>query len=204
MLKGDEMMKKVSLLCVVLLISTLTLQGLEDYFKILEVSPSATPAQIEAAYEAKKMGLIPDPLTVDPLDVEDELKVLEQAYQTLISPDQRRYYTYMLLVNASENRAPAIFADSPRFARAMAQRFVDATREIGSKISLIDTNNVIEKAFDKQERLLGKYRKGEELAKKLRDLNNAKELLTKPWLFLSFAPQGYEDEVERYNQEFIR
>lgn len=176
--------------------------ALDDYFTILGISPIADPQAIEAAYQAKKTALMPDPLTVNPEDVAEELISLEQAYTTLIKPGERRYYMYLLLNNAASGRAPSVFAENVRFAQALANRMLEAAKTIGSKVSLIDTNESIDKAYERQKKLLNKFRKGAELEQELIKLDGAKTLLTQPWRILDYAPAGFEDDVQRYMTEY--
>lgn len=66
---------------------------LKDYYKILEVAPQATPQEIKKSFRRLALQFHPDKNEGDHL-AEAQFKEIQEAYEILSDPDQRKEYNY--------------------------------------------------------------------------------------------------------------
>ena len=83
------MLGSVFVVCLVL--SALVCVSAEDYYKILGVSRTASPAQIKRAYRKLAVELHPDKNSGDP-DATDKFASVNNAYEVLSDSDKRSIY----------------------------------------------------------------------------------------------------------------
>ncbi len=65
-----------------------------DYYKILGLTPSATPEQIRQAYRTKAKLYHPD-INNNP-NAKVLFQLINEAYQVLVNPDKKRWYDFKL------------------------------------------------------------------------------------------------------------
>ena len=85
----SAMLGSVFVVCLVL--SALVCVSAEDYYKILGVSRTASPAQIKRAYRKLAVELHPDKNSGDP-DATDKFASVNNAYEVLSDSDKRSIY----------------------------------------------------------------------------------------------------------------
>ncbi len=66
---------------------------LKDYYKILEVAPLATPTEIRKSFRRLALKYHPDKNIGNHL-AEAQFKEIQEAYEVLSDPDQRKEYNY--------------------------------------------------------------------------------------------------------------
>ena len=87
--RKSTMLGSVFVVCLVL--SALVCVSAEDYYKILGVSRTASPAQIKRAYRKLAVELHPDKNSGDP-DATDKFASVNNAYEVLSDSDKRSIY----------------------------------------------------------------------------------------------------------------
>lgn len=91
----------------------------QTYYELLEVEPTATEAEIRAAYERLSEQLSPDSVAIyslaEPEQAEALLAHLKRAYQTLTDGDLRKGYDRAIGIEAQEAEAEAEAEKVPRF-----------------------------------------------------------------------------------------
>ena len=82
----------------------------QTYYELLEVKPTATPEELEAAYARAAEMYAPDSVAIyslaDPAQAEELLALLKRAYQTLRDPDLRRGYDRAIGIAPPEPAMP--------------------------------------------------------------------------------------------------
>lgn len=63
----------------------------KDYYKILELHPSATPKEIKTAYRRLAHHYHPDKNANDPYAAA-QFEIIKEAYEVLINPSKKEYY----------------------------------------------------------------------------------------------------------------
>jgi molecular chaperone DnaJ len=66
---------------------------LKDYYKILDVSPTASPQEIKKSFRRLALKFHPDKNAGNPLS-EAQFKEIQEAYEILSDPGQRKEYNY--------------------------------------------------------------------------------------------------------------
>eukprot|EP00331_Platyophrya_macrostoma_P002415 CAMPEP_0176415624 /NCGR_PEP_ID=MMETSP0127-20121128/5907_1 /TAXON_ID=938130 /ORGANISM="Platyophrya macrostoma, Strain WH" /LENGTH=184 /DNA_ID=CAMNT_0017795635 /DNA_START=19 /DNA_END=569 /DNA_ORIENTATION=- len=64
----------------------------KDYYKVLDVSKTATPEEIKKAYRKLAMKWHPDKNPDNQKEAEEKFKQISQAYETLSDPKKRELY----------------------------------------------------------------------------------------------------------------
>jgi len=81
----------------------------EDYYELLGVSPHASKREIARAYRRRTVARHRNRV----IQLEDQLKAMQQAYETLSDPERRREYDE----RRDQERAPARLAESELWRR---------------------------------------------------------------------------------------
>lgn len=94
----------------------------QSLYDVLEVSRSASPAVIRAAYKSLAQRLHPDKNPDNP-DAENQLKLINHAYETLSDPSQRAAYDVMLAMEEMQPLAAEEVPAEPDAAPAARRPF---------------------------------------------------------------------------------
>jgi len=98
-------------------------ENLPDYYRLLQVSPAATPMDVINAYRHAKLAYQQGSLAVYSLFSESELEAIrlqiEEAYRVLSDPERRREYDALYACEDADDRAlkAAPLAEGPNVVR---------------------------------------------------------------------------------------
>ncbi|KEQ68894.1 dnaJ-like protein subfamily B member 6-A-like protein, partial [Aureobasidium namibiae CBS 147.97] len=65
------------------------------FYKILDVNPDASPAQLKAAYRRLALKFHPDKNSSSPEAAAEKFKELKYAYEVLSDPQKGKYYNIL-------------------------------------------------------------------------------------------------------------
>src|SRR6185437_5935748 len=108
---------------------------MNSFYEILEVSPSASTAEIRTSYlklaREYHPDRVPEHLTKLRADAEEKLKLVNEAWAVLSDAGKRKLYDEKLRNAAGENRRATAYSNaSPSTPRTRARvRIVDLLRE---------------------------------------------------------------------------
>ena len=103
-----------------------------DYYKILGLTPSATPEQIRQAYRTKAKLYHPD-INNNP-NAKVLFQLINEAYQVLVNPDKKRWYDFKL-------KYPTTTAIKQRLIKKLTKKLTrksDRTERLKSKNIVIE------------------------------------------------------------------
>ncbi len=79
----------------------------EDYYKVLQLDPSATPELVEKAFRVLSLKYHPDKNPASKKEwAEEKFRQLKDAYDTIIDPDKRKEYDTLLQKRQRKSKGP--------------------------------------------------------------------------------------------------
>ncbi len=122
---------------------------MENFYKILEISPTASAEEIKAAYRSLCQEYHPDKLPPGTPDkarryVEERFKQINEAYSVLSDPDSRRRYDLNFSSSSSYPRqessstTPSSFAFDPEKLRQVSERLELLKKKIETECSELE------------------------------------------------------------------
>ncbi len=186
-------MKKIMMLCAAFV--SWTLQS-SSPFSLLELSPFATPAELEKQYAQIVEKQVAE--TNSAQERKDIRKRLGDAYKKIQKANDRRILMYNMLVNGSSKKAPNFPGLTATESKQLADQLLQMRQLIGTRLSasdsnVIDSNETIEKDYEYRKKTFDQQNVSQ--AKK-DELERAHVVLTAPWRWKEFLPTEIIDRMD--------